>query len=71
MNDSIRTIARYTFKEAVNNHLFLFAILLTLGLFGLAGFIGELAITESLRIQAAITGAMLRLETTLPFGRPI
>lgn len=61
MNDSIRTIARYTFKEAVNNHLFLFAILLTLGLFGLAGFIGELAIAESNRIQAAIAGAMLRL----------
>ena len=61
MNDSARTIARYTFLEAVNNHLFIFAILLFIGLFGLAEFVGELAITESLGIQAAITGAMLRL----------
>lgn len=61
MNDASLTIARFTLLEAVRNRLFLFTVILLVCLFGLTEFIGELAITETTQIQAAVTGAILRL----------
>jgi len=55
------TIARFTFHESVRNRLFLFAVILVVCLFGLAEFIGELAITETVQLQASIMGSLLRI----------
>jgi len=55
------TIATFTFFEAVRNKLFISSIVFLLCLFGLAEFIGELAITETRQLQAAIMGSLLRL----------
>jgi len=55
------TIARFTFIEAIRNRLFLLIMIGLICVFGLAQFIGELAITETLQVQGAIIGLVLRL----------
>ena len=57
----ISTIARLTLLEAVRSHLFIMMITVVLGLFGLAEFIGELSITETRQVQAAVTAFLLRV----------
>jgi ABC-type transport system involved in multi-copper enzyme maturation permease subunit len=57
----IAAIARYTFLEAVRNRLFGLTAAGLICLLGLTEFIGELAITETGRIQAALVGAVMRL----------
>jgi ABC-type transport system involved in multi-copper enzyme maturation permease subunit len=54
------TIARYTFIEALRNRLFLLSITGLICLFGMAEFAGELAITETRQIQAALVAATTR-----------
>ena len=61
----IFTIARYTFREAVRNNLFLLAILGMICFFGLTEFIGELAITESATLQAMLIAGSLRIFAVL------
>jgi ABC-type Na+ efflux pump permease subunit len=55
------TIARYTLLEALRNRLLWLLIGAALGAVGLAGFLHELALTESRQLQAALLGAVLRL----------
>ena len=55
------TIARVTFFEAVRNRLLVLVIVAVIGLFGLAEFIGELSITETRQVQAAISSSLLRI----------
>ena len=55
------TIARYTLLEALRNRLLWLLIGAALGAVGLAGFLHELALTESHALQAALLGAVLRL----------
>ena len=61
MKSRIAAIARYTFLEAVRNRLFGLTAAGLLCLFGITEFVGELAITETARIQAALIGAGMRL----------
>ena len=63
MAEQIYIIARYTFLEAVRNRLFVLLVTGQLCIFGLTEFTGELAITETKQIQAALTGTALRLFT--------
>ena len=55
------TIARFTLLEALRHHLFIMMIAVVVGLFGLAEFIGELSITETRQVQAAVTASLLRV----------
>lgn len=55
------TIARYTLLEALRNRLLWLLVGAALGAVGLAGFLHELALTESGQLQAALLGAVLRL----------
>jgi len=55
------TIARYTLLEALRNRLLWLLIVAALGTVGLAGFLQELALTESHQLQAALLGAVLRV----------
>ena len=55
------TIARYTLLEALRNRLLWLLIGAALGAVALAGFLQELALTESHALQAALLGAVLRL----------
>ena len=55
------TIARYTLLEALRNRLLWLLIAAALGAVGLAGFLQELALTESHQLQAALLGAVLRV----------
>ncbi|NGZ84582.1 ABC transporter permease [Duganella aceris] len=55
------TIARYTLLEALRNRLLWLLLLMALAAVGLSGFLGELALTESRQLQAALLGAVLRL----------
>jgi ABC-type transport system involved in multi-copper enzyme maturation permease subunit len=57
----IATIARYTFLEAVRNRLFALTAAGLVCLLGVTEFVGELAITETAQIQAALVGAVMRL----------
>ncbi len=57
----ILTIARFTLIESIKNRLFTVVVLGVVILFGLTQFIGELAVTETIQIQSAITGMVLRL----------
>ena len=57
----ILTIARFTLIESIKNRLFTVVVLGVICLFGLTQFIGELAVTETIQIQSAITGMILRL----------
>ncbi|MBI2969381.1 MAG: ABC transporter permease [Gammaproteobacteria bacterium] len=61
MRHPIFTIARYTFLEAVRNRLFGLTIVGLVCLLGLTEFVGELAITETREVQAALIGAGMRL----------
>ncbi len=58
--DQVRAIARYTLLEARRNHLLWLVVLTILAAVGLAGFLGQVAITEVQQIQAAFLGALLR-----------
>ena len=55
------TIAYFTVLEAIRNKLFIFTIVLIVAMFGFAGFIGELAITETEQLQSVMMGFILRL----------
>ena len=55
------TIARFTLLESVKNRLFTLVLIGVVGLFGLMLFLGELAVTETIQIQSAMTGMSLRL----------
>ena len=57
------TIAYFTLLEALRSRLLLSMILVMAGLFGLAEFLGELSITETREIKAAVTASLLRLFT--------
>ena len=65
MFKSIFTIARFTFYEAVRNHLFILAVIGLICFFGLTEFVGELAITESRQLQATLIGSGLRVFAVL------
>jgi len=56
----LTTIARYTFVEALRNRLFLLCLTGLVCLFGIAEFAGELAITETRQIQAALVATTTR-----------
>ncbi len=55
------TIAYYTVLEALRNRLLWLCALMAVGAVGLAGFVGDLALTESRQTQAALLAAALRL----------
>ena len=61
MISPIAAIARYTFLEAVRNRLFGLTAAGLVCLLGITEFIGELAITETAQIQAALMGAGMRV----------
>ena len=65
MFKSIFTIGRYTFYEAVRNHLFILIILGLICFLGLIEFIGELAITGSRELRATLLGSGLRIFSVL------
>ena len=54
-------IANYTFQEAVRNRLFVLTIIGLVCLFGITEFIGEIAVTETVDIQAFLVGSGTRL----------
>ncbi|HEV7817301.1 MAG TPA: ABC transporter permease [Janthinobacterium sp.] len=56
----ILTIARYTLLEALRNRLVWLLLLIALAAVGLSGFLGEVALTESRQLQAALLAATLR-----------
>ena len=58
--DQVRAIAHYTLLEARRNHLLWVVVLTIFAAVGLAGFLGQVAITETQHIQAAFLGAFLR-----------
>mgnify|MGYP000017531025 CR=1 FL=1 len=58
--DQVRAIAYYTCLEARRNHLLWVVVLTIFAAVGLAGFLGQVAITETRQIQAAFLGALLR-----------
>lgn len=60
MSRKLQTIARYTFIEALRNRLFLLALAGLVCMLGIAEFTGELAITETRRIQATLVGSITR-----------
>lgn len=51
----------YTFREAVRNRLFRLTLAGMVCLLGVTEFIGDLAVTERAAMQAALTGAGIRL----------
>ena len=61
MKSPIVAIAHYTLLEAVRNRLFGLTAAGLVCLLGITEFIGELAITETAQIQAALIGAGMRL----------
>ena len=60
MRQKLSTIAYYTFLEALRNRLFLLSLTGLVCLFGIAEFAGELAITETRQIQAALVANITR-----------
>ena len=60
MRHPVLTIARYTLLEGLRARLPWLALPMLLALFGASALIGQLAITESLRIQTAFLAATLR-----------
>lgn len=58
-------VARYTALEALRGRYGWLLLLITLAGFGLATFSGQLAITETRQIQAALTAATVRLAAVL------
>ncbi|RSZ60083.1 ABC transporter permease [Massilia atriviolacea] len=61
MPGHIATIAAYTLLEALRNRLARVLGLLAVGALALGGFLGQLALTESAALQAALLAALLRL----------
>ncbi|NHZ39612.1 ABC transporter permease [Massilia aquatica] len=57
----IRTIATYTLLEALRNRLAWVLGALAIGAVALGGFLGQLALTESAALQAALLAALLRV----------
>ena len=55
------TIARFTLLEAIRTRLFGLTAVAVLALLGLAEFLGELSITETRQVQAAVTASILRV----------
>lgn len=60
MRNKVAIIARYTFVEATQNRLFRLTLVGLICLFGIAEFAGELAITETREIQAAMLATIAR-----------
>jgi ABC-type transport system involved in multi-copper enzyme maturation permease subunit len=60
MTNKVETIAFYTFREATQNRLFRLTFVGLICLLGVAEFTGELAITETRPIQAALLASMGR-----------
>ena len=60
MTHNVKTIAYYTFREATQNRLFRLTIVGLICLLGVAEFTGELAITETRDVQAALIGSLAR-----------
>lgn len=60
MTNNVKTIAIYTFKEATQNRLFRLTFVGMICLLGIAEFTGELAITETLNIQAVLLASIAR-----------
>ena len=58
---ALAAIARYTFMEAMRNRLLWLMLVFVVGAFGLAAFVGGVAITESAQFSSAFIGALLRL----------
>jgi ABC-type transport system involved in multi-copper enzyme maturation permease subunit len=56
MRQPVVTIARYTFLEAIKNRLFILVLLGLAGVFVFGQFTGELAVTETREVQAAMAG---------------
>jgi Cu-processing system permease protein len=61
MKYPVGAIARYSLLEAVRSHIFLLVVPGVIILFGISQFVGELAVTESREIQAAITAYIIRV----------
>lgn len=61
MKYPVGAIARYSLLEAVRSHIFLLVVPGVIILFGISQFVGELAVTESRGIQAAITAYIIRV----------
>ena len=68
MQQSAIIIARFTFLEAVRNRLFSLVLVGLVCMLGLTEFIGELAITETRQVQAAVTAYGLRLFSICVIG---
>ena len=60
MLNNVKTIAYYTFREATQNRLFRLSFVGLICLLGIAEFTGELAITETRDIQAALLASIAR-----------
>lgn len=61
----IRSIVRYTLQEALHNRIVVLLGLLLAATFLLAEFVGSVALTEHAAIQAATSGALLRVGAVL------
>ena len=60
MKNKVAIIAFYTFKEGTRNRLFRLTLAGLLCLLGIAEFTGELAVTETRDVQAALLGSFSR-----------
>lgn len=65
MLNSIAVIARFTVIEAIRTRYIRILILITLLAFGLAQFLTQIAVTETVEIQRAIVAAMLRFSAVI------
>lgn len=65
MTSPLVVIARFTLLEALRNRLFWLLVIILLSAVSLTGFIGALAITESVQVQAAFLGALLRVSAVI------
>ncbi|MCG8378747.1 MAG: ABC transporter permease [Proteobacteria bacterium] len=61
MHNSVTTIAKYTFLEALRNRLFFIVLIGLICAFGLSKFIGELSVTERTQIEISMLSVSLRL----------
>ncbi len=57
---ALAAIAHYTFLEAMRNRLLWLVLVLVLASYGLAAFVGSVAITETREFQSGFAGATLR-----------
>jgi len=55
------TISYFTVLEAIRNKLFIFTVCFIVAMFGISGFVGDLAITQTSQLQSAMLGFVLRL----------